>query len=124
MDKLLADKTWLVELASSTSFILMTFLLIAGKINGSTPDVYFWIIIFGIFGFLQTLSLIYRRDLMLLRICMAWTAGSVWTWLTYANKETILQAPMLTIGLCNLFAFAVLCSRATVNWTQLYKEQQ
>ena len=122
MSKFLVDKTWLVELASALSFILMSVFFASERLNDSSRQVLFWIIIFSIFGFLQLLGVVFGRNLVALRICMAWVAGSSWTWLMYSFNGPTIGVPMLIIGLCNLYAFAVLCSRASINWPLLFEE--
>lgn len=113
----------MIEVASAASFILTALGLASGTFTDSITISYFWIIMFGIFGLLQSVSLVFRRDLIILRICMAWISGSLWSWMTYINYDHILHIPVLVIGICNLYAFAYLTNHVSIDWNQYFKEE-
>ena len=120
MKKLLHDKTFVVEIASAIAFILAAISL---SINSQPKADYFWIIIFGIFGVLQLTSLLFKENLVILRICMAWISGSVWSWLTYISFDDAMHATALALGGCNMYAFIVLTNRVTVDWAEYFGER-
>lgn len=117
------DKTLVVELLSAMAFLVMSISLvvfrnIAPDLNNSP----FWISFFFIFSVLQFMGLAFKFDLVLLRVCMAWVAGSTWTWLALVSINNILAIPVMGIGLFNLYAFIVITNRTTIDWKRFFQE--
>lgn len=117
------DKTLIVEMLSAMAFLVMSLVLIifrtiAPELNNSP----FWISVFAIFSILQFMGIAFKYDLVLLRICMSWVAGSTWTWLALASINSILAIPVMGIGLFNLYAFVVITNRASIDWSKFFQE--
>jgi cytochrome b subunit of formate dehydrogenase len=111
------EKTILIETLSALSFFVMGLSLLF--LNFESPDTrssYFWAIIFTIFACLQGLSLIFRKDMYVMRVCTAWFSGTTWAMLSFTTINTIMTVPVLFIGLFNIYAFVYLVSRAKINW--------
>ena len=111
-----------VEFLSSIAFLFMSMSMIFSNQNIDTLNSIFWIILFSVFFVLQLVSVIFKENLLLLRICMTWISGSIWTWVSFSNREFIIIIPMVLIGLWNFISFIDLCNRATFDWQSLLKE--
>lgn len=117
-----SEKHMGVELLSAIAFLFMSISMIFSNQNIDTLNSIFWIILFSVFFVLQLVSVIFKENLLLLRICMTWISGSIWTWVSFSNREFIIIIPMVLIGLWNFISFIDLCNRATFDWQSLLKE--
>lgn len=117
------DKLIIAEFLSAISFGILIYSLLQNPFfRVDEQDSIFWIILFSLFSFLQICSIVLSKDMTFLRICMTWISGSIWTWLTYVNKESYLLVPMLLIGLANFLSFINLCNKVSVDWHSLINE--
>lgn len=117
-----SEKHMGVELLSAIAFLFISISMIFSNQNIDTLNSIFWIILFSVFFVLQLVSVIFKENLLLLRICMTWISGSIWTWVSFSNREFIIIIPMVLIGLWNFISFIDLCNRATFDWQSLLKE--
>lgn len=117
------DKLIVAEFLSVISFcVLIVYSIQNPFFRLDDRDSIFWIALFTIFAFLQMSAIIFNKDMKFLRICMAWISGSIWTWLTYVNKESCVIIPMIMIGLANFLSFINLCDKVSVDWHSLINE--
>lgn len=117
-DWFLSDKTIAVEVLSALSFFVMGLALLFTQYT--SPDSrsnYFWAIIFLIFSTLQGLSIIFKKEMYIVRVVTAWFSGTIWVALAFTAINTIIAVPVLFIGLFNIYAFVHLVSRAKIDWT-------
>lgn len=114
------DITILVELLSAVSFFLMAITLgISETITINSKSPYFWSVVFFILSALQLLGIKLKFELSILRVCMAWIAGSLWCTLYLSALNNVLSIPILLIGLFNIYAFVVLSKKATFDWQKI-----
>lgn len=117
------DKLIIAEFLSAISFcILIIYITQHPGFHLDDRDSIFWVILFTIFAFLQMCAIFFNKDMKFLRICMSWISGSIWTWLTYVNKESYIIIPMIMIGLANFLSFIHLCDKVSVDWHSLINE--
>ncbi len=117
------DKLIVAEFLSAISFcVLIVYSIQNPFFRLDDRDSIFWIALFTIFAFLQMSTIIFSKDMKFLRICMTWISGSIWTWLTYVNKESCVIIPMIMIGLANFLSFINLCDKVSVDWHSLINE--
>lgn len=118
-----SDKYLVPEILASVFFILMAFTLNPSRQMDGNHNL-FWVILLGAFAFLQTVGIIWRRDLSLLRLIMTWTSGSVLTWLAYANSSGILFIPMLLVGMGNFVSFVHMCDNCQLDWHKNFRTEK
>ena len=111
-----------IEVVSALSFIFMSIYMTLTSRAIDQQNILFWIVLFFLFSFLQTVGLVFKNNLMFLRICMTWVSGSVWTWVSFYNRESAMIIPMLIIGLWNFISFVNLCNRASFDWHAILKD--
>lgn len=117
------DLTILVELLSALSFLAMGFSLqVSETMVDNMKNAHFWMTIFFIISSLQILGIKLKFDLSILRICMAWVAGSLWCTLFLQSLNSVLSVPILAIGLFNIYAFVALSKKATFNWQKFFNK--
>jgi hypothetical protein len=120
---LMRERFLIVEMISAISFFVMSIALTG--IKYSSPDgqgSLFWVVLFTVFALLQGAGIAFLRDMILLRIIMTWVAGSVWTWISYANMNSVLVVPMFLVGIANFVSFVDLSNRATIDWREFFQE--
>lgn len=111
-----------IEVVSALSFIFMSIYMTLTSKAIDQQNILFWIVLFFLFSFLQTVGLVFKNNLMFLRICMTWVSGSVWTWISFYNRESAMIVPMLIIGLWNFVSFVNLCNRASIDWHAILRD--
>lgn len=119
----LTDRTIIAEYASGGLYILMTMMMLGDMMFNNAYHPYSMIIVFGAFGFLQCASVAFRKDMILLRVCMTWVSASIWTWLTFTNYEHLLSMGVLVVGITNMYAFVYLVNRVSIDWNRYFKEE-
>ena len=119
------DKTIAVEVLSALSFFVMGLALLFAQYT--SPDAhsnYFWSIIFLIFSSLQGLSIIFKKEMYVVRVTTAWFSGTTWAVLAFTAINNIMAVPVLFIGLFNIYAFVHLVGRAKIDWTAYIHQKQ
>lgn len=123
MKKLIVDKTVVAEYASAISYAMVAAAMVVDKFKDEQINSYAFMIVFIMFGFLQGVAVIFKHDMILLRVCMSWISASVWSWLAATQYRYPLSMVVLTIGIINMYSFIYLVNRVSIDWNMYFKEE-
>ena len=121
VNTIINDKNLWAEFMSAIAFFVIAFTLATTK-AGHVDTAFFWSLIMVCFAVLQFVSIQFREDLKVLRICMAWIAGVTWSWFALSTLNTVVVVPALCIGIFNMYSFIGLTNRATIDWYNIFRK--
>lgn len=115
------SNTTSIEYLSAIALFMISMVLIKANINNlvNTHSLY-WVITLLVISATQFISV--KLEWTILRICMAWVVGIIWTWLSFATLNNTLSMIAICIGSFNIYACVNLVNRVNFDWIDFIKE--
>jgi hypothetical protein len=112
--KILNEKSQKIEKFSAISlFCFSVFLYISDVFTKYTIHNYIWLFALITVASIQYIGIKFER--IILRLVGTWFSFIVWTWLSFATINTVIDIFSVLIGIFNIIAFILLSNRISFN---------
>lgn len=112
-----------IEMISAFLFVVVGSLILLHSNYINISHMLFWSLVFYVIAFFQYISVKFKYDFVVLRACMAWVSGIVWTCFIFAPLNILICSLIFVLGIFNLLKFVTLTNNISFDLFQFFQEK-